>query len=65
MSSRIFVNVTAKWTSSVKQFLLAKNYLQNSHYKNQECSHCFFLFSSFLPPLSSFLSLRYCVFRAQ
>ena len=30
--------------------------LQSGHYKNQECSHCFFLFLSFLPPRSFFFS---------
>ena len=48
---------------------LSKNYLQSSHYKNQECSHCFFLFLSafFLLALSfsPFLnSLRFCDFGA-
>ena len=32
-------------------------FLQNSHDRKQECNHCFFLFSSFLPPRSFFLFL--------
>ena len=37
----------------------AKNYLQSSHYKNQECNHFFFLVSSFLPPRSFFFSFPF------
>ena len=37
----------------------AKNYFQSSHYKNQECNHFFFLFSSFLPPRSFFFSFPF------
>ena len=33
-SSRIFENVTAKWTFCVQQFFSAENNLQCSHYKN-------------------------------
>ena len=33
--------------------------LQSSRYKNQECSHCFFLFLSFLPPRSFFFSFPF------
>ena len=47
----------------------AKNDLQSSHYKNQECNHCFFLFSSILSPgyfffSFPFLFLRWCDFGA-
>ena len=38
---------------------LSKNYLQSSHYKNHECSHCFFLSFSFLPPRSFFFSFLF------
>ena len=37
-------------------FFLSKNYIHSSHYKNQKCSHCFFLFLSFLLPRSFFFS---------
>ena len=33
--------------------------IQSSRYKNQECSHCFFLFLSFLPPRSFFFSFPF------
>ena len=35
----MFENVTAKWAFTAQHF----------HYKNTECDHCLFLFSSFLP----------------
>lgn len=51
----IFENVTAKRTFASNGFFSGKNYLQSSRYKNQECNHCLFLFSSFLPSRSFFL----------
>ena len=46
-------------TFCVQQFFSAKNYLQSNHYKNLECNHCFFLFSSFLPPGSFLFSFPF------
>ena len=59
--NRIFQSFTAKWTflRPTVQFFLAKNYLLSSHYENQECDHCFFLFLSFLPPRSFFFSFPF------
>ena len=54
-SSRIFENVTAKWTFCVQQFFFRPKTISNVAITNTNSAIiAFFLFSSFLPPRSFF-----------
>ena len=60
ISCRILENVTAKWACLRPTVLFSfQPNFQSSHFKNQDCSHWFFLLFSFLPPRSFFFSFSF------